>query len=298
MISPYLIMPFCSAIIYAVASVLLKRALKEGATSEQTFHFTNFAISLVFLPFFCFEKGAIQWANLWQPILVSFMFFLGNLTTFLAIKKGDVSTVTPLMGTKVVFVAVVMMLITKQMPTPALWGAAILTSVGIFLMGFSEFRKKTGSVGLSAILIILASALFFALQDVLLAHWSTNFGALTFMSLSMACLSGWSLLMWICQGRPSLKMPRASLKFSLVGGWFIGIQAALLGLALSFYHDATKINVIFATRGLWVLVVVAFLGGFFGNDEKKTAGKAFRWRIIGAILVTIAVMMVIFDKNT
>ena len=56
MVSPYLIMPFGAAIIYAVASVLLKRALKEGAKSDQTFHFTNFAISLVFLPFFFFEK--------------------------------------------------------------------------------------------------------------------------------------------------------------------------------------------------------------------------------------------------
>ena len=230
-------------------------------------------------------------------MLVSFVFFLGNLTTFLAIKKGDVSAVTPLMGTKVVFVAIVMVLITKQTPTPGLWAAALLTSVGIFLMGFSEFRKKTGTVGLSAILIVLASALFFALQDVLLAHWSPNFGALTFMTLSMACLSGWSFLMWLFQGMPSLKMPRASLKFSLVGGWLIGIQAALMGLSLGFYNDATKINVIFATRGLWVLAVVAFLGSFFGNDEKSTAGKAFRWRVAGGILVTIAVMMVIFEKD-
>ncbi|MDF1751340.1 MAG: EamA family transporter [Verrucomicrobiales bacterium] len=292
----YLILPLSAAIIYATASVLLKRALKEGATMDQTFHFTNLCVTLVFLPLIFFEKEVIDWRMIWQPAIVSGLFFIGNLTTFMAIRKGDVSVVTPLMGTKVVFVGIAVVFLTKTMPSQLIWIAAFLTSVGIFLMGFSEFRKKAGESGLIAIAIVLVSAIFFALQDVFLSYWAGGFGAMTFMVVSMAGLSAFSLIMWVVQGRPTLRMPPSSLKFGLSGGILIGLQALLMGVSLSFFNDATRINVVYASRGLWALAVVAFLGSYLGNDERKNSGKAFRWRIVGSILVTIAVVMAVLDR--
>jgi drug/metabolite transporter (DMT)-like permease len=83
----------------------------------------------------------VHWELLHQPLLVMVAFFLGTWLTFVSIRLGDVSLVTPLMGTKVVFVAVGVVVFAGKMPPLALWIAAGLTATGIFFMGVGDFGK-------------------------------------------------------------------------------------------------------------------------------------------------------------
>ena len=55
MLPVYLLIPLVSAIVYALGSILVKRALKEGVSMDQTFHITNFMVGVGFLPFFFLE---------------------------------------------------------------------------------------------------------------------------------------------------------------------------------------------------------------------------------------------------
>jgi len=102
----YLLLPLAAAVIYSLGSIVVKRALKDGVTMDQSFHLTNFVVGLVFLPLLFFEETVLKWLEVWRSLIMGSMFFAGNWLTFVAIKRGDVSLVTPIMGTKVVFVAV------------------------------------------------------------------------------------------------------------------------------------------------------------------------------------------------
>lgn len=294
----YLLLPLLAAAMYALASMLIKRAIQEGANAVQVFYLSNFIVSLVFLPLLFFEsRPADLLTNLWQPVLVGLAFFLGNLTTFLAIRKGDVSVVTPLMGTKVIFVAVFAVLLINEPPTPSLLLAAGLTTAGIFLMGYSDFRRAAGSTALWSIMITLHSSSLFAIHDVLVSMWAGAFGPLYFMVISVGELSVLSVVMWACQGRPRLQMPKSAARYALTGSLLIGLQAILMGISLVFFNDATGVNIVYASRGLWAIAFVVFLGQWLGNQERKTSGNAFYWRIIGTILVTIAVVLAVIDRS-
>lgn len=290
----YLLLPLGAAIVYALGSIAIKRALKEGVTMDQSFHLTNFAVGALFLPLLFFEERAIDWSEWWKPAVMGLVFFAGTWLTFVGIRRGDVSLVTPIMGTKVVFVAVGVVLLMGKSPSSALWLASILTAVGIFVMGLADLKHVHHLV--FTIVVTLASAAMFGLCDVLVSWWSADFGAPTFLAVGSLGVSACSLLMWILQRCPSLKTNPGGTSWAWWAAILIGLQAIAMGISLSFFDDATGINVVYASRGLWVIVLVVVFGKFLGNSEHTDTGHPFLWRVTGTVILTAAIVIAVLDR--
>jgi drug/metabolite transporter (DMT)-like permease len=291
----YLLLPLGAAIIYALGSIAIKRALKEGVSMDQSFHLTNFVMGILFLPLFAIEKTPVNWAEIYKPLIMGIAFFAGTWLTFLGIKRGDVSLVTPIMGTKVVFVAIGVVLLTGKEISPALWIAAVLTPLGIFVTGLTDLKK--GKHLFFTVLVTLASAAFFGLCDVLVNWWAGDFGAVSFLAVGTLLVALLSLVMWLFQGQPTLRMPKSGAGWAWSAALFIGLQAMLIGLSLSFFDDATGINVVYASRALWVIVLVVVFGTFLGNTEHRDNGKGFLWRVIGTVILTAAIIIAVMDRS-
>lgn len=287
----YLLLPLFAAILYALGSIAIKRALGEGVRAGQTFFLSNVILGLVFLPLLGVGFGAIDWSQVGKPIAMGTTFFVGNWLTFAAIRRGDVSLVTPLMGTKVVFVALGVALFTGSLPSPALMLAAVLTTLGIFVMGMADIRG--GSHLLLTIATALASAACFGLNDVLVNHWAADFGELPFLALGSATVAIWSLLAWLCQGRPPFFPKGPGAIWAWAGTSIVAVQALVLGIALAYFNDATGVNVVYASRGLWVIALVVVFGRFFGNSEHRDRGRGFLWRVAGTLLLTVAIVIAV-----
>ncbi|MDA7920278.1 DMT family transporter [Verrucomicrobiales bacterium] len=291
----YLILPLVAAFIYSLGSIVIKRALKEGVTMDQSFQITNLMLGLMFLPLVLLEKSTVVWAESWKPVLMGVTFFVGNWLSFLGLKRGDVSLVTPLMGTKVVFVALGVVFLTGKVPSVPLWIAVILTSVGIFVMGIPNLKQ--GRHLFFTVGVTLSSAAVFGVCDVLVSWWAADFGALTFITIGSVSVSLFSLLLWILQKRPSMKLKPKQKKWAWWAGSLVALQAIGMGVALSFFDDATGINVVYASRGLWAIVLVLLLGTALGNREHKDSGKAFWWRIIGTVILTAAIIIAVVERS-
>ena len=291
----FLLLPLAAAAVYALGSILIKRALKEGATMDQSFHLTNLVLGLIFLPLLLFDSKEVPWNEIGKPMVMGITFFAGHWLTFVAIRRGDVSMVTPLKGTKVVFVAVAVVILTGKIPSFSLWVAAVLTTLGIFVMGLADL--KGGSHVTFTVLVTLASALVFGVSDVLVSWWARGFGALGFLAIGSATVSICSLIMWMVQGAPRLHPGARAISWTGWGAIAISFQALAMGLALSFFKSATGINVVYASRGLWVIVFVVVFGKLLGNSEHHEGGRGFLWRIAGTILLTVAIVIAVMDRT-
>lgn len=289
-----LFLPLTAAIVYTLGSLLTKRGFHEGAKPPQAFHLTNIVIGLTFLPMLLLETKPIDWGAFHHVLINGIMFFLGNHFAFLAIHRGDVSIVTPVMGTKVVFVAIfATLLIGQSVPLP-LWIAALLTPFGILILGFKDIRK--GDHIWLTLAYSLASACSFGCCDVLVRLWARGFAPFAFLSFTAIGLALYSLVR-LLNHRPLWTTLTSSARFWIIFGAILtGLQAMLVGTALAFSDQPTRINVIYASRGLWSIVLVWALGRALKLHEKKQSSDVFAWRLIGTVLLTAAIILALLAK--
>ncbi len=292
----YLLLPLVAAIGYAISSLLLKKALNEGAHPMACFHINNWTSSLMFLPLALFETQNVAWQLSLIPVGLGVLFFTGGWFTFVAMQRGDVSLVTPVLGSKVVFVALSASLLIAGSMKPLMWVAAIITTAGIFLMSATDFKTPKGARLAGPVVMALISAAFFALADVLLQRWAPAFGAKTFLAIMSATTGALSLFaMTLLPKRPPMPWNRAT-QWSLGGSALIAAQSMLMGISLAFFNDAIGVNVIYATRGMWSLAVVALLGPLLGNRERHESGRAYGIRIVAAMLLMAGVVCAVISR--
>ena len=289
----HLFLPLFAAIIYTIASLFFKQGYLRGATAAQTFHVSNMIGGLIFLPLWIFG-GHIPFADLWHPALVAGLILFAGFTMFLSIRFGDISLVTPLMGTKVIFVALAQVIITGEALSTGLWIASLLTMFGILLIGYKDL--KNSRAGLAGILLAILSSLSFRVSDVFMQQWAPLYGKVAFLG-AVAGIVGLFSVVKLSMSRlgvmnfvPGAFRPVALASIILAG------QGMMMGYALGFFHDAARVNVVYGSRGLWSLVLVFLIGRFFGNDERHSSGGAFLWRVAGTILITTAIVIAFMGK--
>lgn len=292
----YLLVPLLAAGAYAAASLCFKQAYAHGLGMMEAFYWLNFAGMLMFAPLW-FQVGSWpavgEW---WKPALTAGMIFCGTWTTFAAIRAGDVSLVTPLMGTKVVITALVASGLAGTRLPAGLWVAALLTSVGILVLGGPELRRGQGR-GWAIGLCLLSSSIF-AGADVLIGHWAAGFGRALFLASMFTGIGLISLATVRWQAPGVFRLPRAAQRFTGLGVGIMTAQTGAMGLCIAASNDPTGVNVIYGTRGLWSIGLIWFVGRrWFGNTERSTAGGAMAQRLAGALLILTAVIVAVASRR-
>ncbi len=292
----HLLVPLFSAGVYAVAALLFKQAYGRGAGMMEAFYWMNFAGILAFGPLFLTVSGEMDWAQAWKPGVVGGMIFLGTWTTFAAIRAGDVSLVTPLMGTKVVLTALLAVALAGTPLGAGLGAAAVLTTVGILVLGWRDLRGGWGKG--AAVGWCLVSSLAFAATDVLVGHWAAGFGRGRFLGCAFCGIGLFSVAAAPWQAPGVLRVPRAARPYL---GWATGLmtgQTLAMALCNAHFNDPTRVNIVYGTRGLWSIGLVWFVGRrWFGNEERVAGGGAMGQRLAGSLLILSAVVTALLGKR-
>jgi drug/metabolite transporter (DMT)-like permease len=286
-----ILLPLCAALLYVVGALLVKRSGDFGVGVWRTAFISNLTSALIFqllLPL----NGAFHLHLLWQPALVGVIFLLGQLLNYFALQRGDVSVATPVLGLKIILVALFTTLLLTQNVPAKLWAAAALSSLAIALLNRNGGAKHH-HVG-STILYAGTSAAMFALFDVLVQKWSPAWGAGRFLPVMLAFVALFSVVFIPFFSAPLTAVPRGGWPWLMGGCLFIGSQSLVFVMAIVKFRNATSANVIYSSRGLWSVVAVWAIGHWFANREQHLAASVLRWRLIGAALMMAAITMVMF----
>jgi drug/metabolite transporter (DMT)-like permease len=301
-----LILPLIAAIAFAAGSMVFKRAFAEGASLAHAVVVNNVILGLLFLPLMAWDPQPVPWDRLHLPFLTASTFVAGHLFNVAALRVGDVSVATPLLGVKVVFVALIARFAFGLPLSDSQLTATVLTSAGVLITGLTDFKpgRRTGWTTLLA----LGCAGSFAVTDVLIQMWATEFGVLNFLSLLFGALALESILVLPLLGfkaRPetrhrsifrqaaaSLTAPPRAWRWIGLATALSAIQALLITGTIATWRDAAGVNVVYGTRGLWSLALVWWAGSWFGNAERRESGpRVLLARAIGGALILAAVVL-------
>jgi hypothetical protein len=277
--------------LYVIAALLLKEAALHGAGVWRTGFVCNAFTAALFLLLLPLGGEVPSPVLLWQPAAVAILFLGGQMSTFWALQKGDVSVATPVLGAKVVLVALFTTWITVDPVRPALWSAAAMSCLGIGLVsrgGPAERRRHV----LGTTWLALQAATSYALFDVLVMKWSPHWGAGRFLPITMLIVGILSLSFIPLFQKPLAEVGGRGVRSLFAGGALVALQAILLVSSLAVSRDVIAINIVYGLRALWSVLAVWLVGHMFSSSERAIGRQAFISRLVGAALVSAAVAVV------
>jgi drug/metabolite transporter (DMT)-like permease len=277
---------------YAVAAIFSKRALEAGAGILRL----SFVTNLAFVPVFAFvllrHEGTIPWEQWLFPVLTGVLFFGGQVFTFAAIRVGDVSLQTPMMGTKAVFVVIIAVILGTEKIGLSMLVAAIISMLAVALLGFSGVKGHKVGVTLG---LALLSALFFAGSDTMVGFYGRDFGVPMFLFITMCvnALCSFALIPFFNGGMREISS--AAWPWILLSAVLMAGQALLLNYTLASYQNVAAINVLYTTRGLWsVLLGLVTVGAVL--EISKAERRVFKLRLAGALMMCAAIGILFFPQ--
>jgi len=291
---PYLLLPLAAAVLYAAAALCLKIALGRGVTTWAVLFFSNVVLGLFFAPLLLadpsgWNAGAAVWA-----VGSGALFFLGQIGTFRSLQSGDVSVATPALAAKVVFVALLSLLVPGNRPDPDLWLAVVLTMAGVILL--HRGPKISTSRPLTTLAWALFAALSFAAADIVVQVGAPVAGFTLFMPVMFGSVALFSLPLL---GPHILRPPRRPVardarRWLAVGVLLLGLQAMGMASAIGLFGDATAANVVYGSRGLWSLLLLAVVARRLGITDSVFDRRTLALRVLGCLLILGAVALVLF----
>jgi drug/metabolite transporter (DMT)-like permease len=290
---PFLWITLAASIVYTLATLCMKRSSSAGIGPWRTTVIWNALLALIAFPMWFVGESSFSWSSIMAPILISFGFFLGQLFNALAIHRGEVSVVTPIMSTKVVFVSILAVFFLTDDMTATLWVGALLSTVAILIMrGASHTEKKRL---LPSIILGLLSAMSFAGFDISIQRSGLSLGFAEIVSRTFTFAFLWSLLLIPFFKSSIQTVTRQTWTWLIIGGVLHSAQALVLAYVLSNFGNATRVNIVYSSRGFWSIVLVWIIGHWFGNFEKNQGGKVLIRRLIGSSLLGVAIVLATLD---
>jgi len=284
-----MLVPLGAGLGYAVAAIMLKRG-SEGAGAWRTTFVVNWVIAAIFSFswFFPSENPATP-AHITHAIISGALFFIGQIFTFLALNRGDVSVATPVLGSKIVFVALLAWLFGTETLNSMTWLAVLLTAAATALLGGGGTHAQRATI-LRSLLYGFSAAAVFALNDITQRWWLGAWGLapyVTTMFFTMAVLSCGLLPLFLRDGHV---VSATNWKWLTAGGALLGIQAC--GVAWGIVTmGATATNVLYNSRGVWSVVIVWYVGHWFGNTERTRGRGVMLRRLAGSLLLLSAILL-------
>ncbi|MDB5391645.1 MAG: EamA-like transporter family protein [Planctomycetaceae bacterium] len=293
--SVHLLFPLFSSIVFVFGATFAKQTAVRGTNPYTNTALSNLCLAL-FWTILGFARGtALPWDALGPAILIAFAFVMGQLCTYLAFQFGDVSLATPIFGVKIIIVAMLSSLLADQGVNFQVWIAAVLAALGIAVIqagsGASRSTPLTTRRAVLTILLALLAATALSLFDIGLQACGRKYGAERFLTMMFFCMGVWScgLLPWA--NGPAQLQRMGVIRPLLCGTVLMAAQAVSMSYALGHFGDATRVNIVYALRGLWSVGLAWLLSQLAVNPEGGHSPRTMVFRLVGAILITVSIFV-------
>ena len=270
--------------------LILKQAQQRGMSTWTSMIVVCWSSALVF-PVLTVMGGTMQPLSLlWQPAIIGGLFLAGQLLTFLAVDRGDVSIAAPVLGIKVLIVPAVAPLFVNDVASPRVWIAAAIAVVGI---GFVQARDKSVDRArvLASVGFALLAAVSMTLFDLLIQKWAPAWGAGYFLPIAFAFAAVFSLG-FLRLGDPPAKLREMDVVRPLsIGAVLMSLQAIGMTLTIGLFGDATRVNIVYSMRGLWGVLLTWLLARRLAESDTQAGHRTMAMRLIGAVLIGVSVVI-------
>jgi len=311
---PYhLLFPLFSSVCFVFGVMLAKQAFSRGVTPWTGTFLGNFWLA-VFWGLVAAVRGRVIPSESWGiAAIIGLMFVLGQVFTYLAFQFGDVSVATPLFGLKVLMVAALSAFGTGVPVSPMVWLAGTLATAGVILIQWSGGKKAAApdhphaentmgenstaaqpspqSNKMLTVVLALSAAFSLSLFDVCLQKWASDYSGYDFLPVMFGAAGLLSLLLLPFVTWPTEIRRQQAGRWIIAGTVLMALQAMSMCYSLAEFGDAPRINIVYALRGLWGVLLAWAFAQRLQTGEASAGRTTMLRRLAGATLLTTSVLL-------
>lgn len=272
---------------------MIKVALSRGVNNWAVAFLTNVGLVFIYIPMLFFGRETWNFTAAFSAVIAGSLFFAGQVGTFRSLATGDVSIATPALASKLVFVALMSLALPGSRSGIGLWMAVVLTMAGVMLLHAGPRRASSRPLATAGWAVF--AAICFSATDVITQAAAPRVGVTLFLPVMFGTVALISFPLLLPHARRRKRTLQAGAwVWGSVGIVVLIAQSAGVAIAIAYFGDATGVNVVYSSRGLWSLVILAFVARSIGVAEGTLDRRIFALRVLGSILILAAVVMALY----
>ena len=236
------------------------------------------------------------------PPVVAWPWLLAAATTcalayaflYCALSTGDVSSVMPLMGSKVLFSAMLAPLLLQEPTSWRVLVAALLVVVSTAALSYSPSELRSSAFHFKPVMLMLTSCLIFSVTDVLiqrtLAHLdSTNF--LVWYNILVAMIGIPMVLPLVRRRKLPVQIHGSSFLLIVAAAAFLVLATLCFVICFGLSNSIVIPNILMSTRGVFIVLLSLLLPrmGWMALDTQS--GHVYAWRLAASLLIFLSVFV-------
>lgn len=280
---------FAHSIYSAFSKALLKNRIKEPYL---LFLYINVFQALFTPLLWIFITPQFPSPGGWTPILTSCITCTAAyLFLYMALHHGDVSSVMPIMGSKVIFAGLLAIPMLGEKHTWQVYIAVILVAIAIAVLGYSPSKSGGSKFPLKPITLMIICCVLFGFTDIFIKRalsFVDSFNFMVYYNFVVGILS-LAVIPYIRKKKVPLLLKGRDLQFGIYAAVSI-VAATLLYVVLLQMGDGVVIpNILQSTRGIFIVLISAVLT-HRGSTLLETQSKnVYMLRLAASVLIIVSI---------
>jgi drug/metabolite transporter (DMT)-like permease len=228
----------------------------------------------------------------WAPLLISCTTCVAAyLFLYTALHCGDVSSVMPIMGSKVIFAGLLAIPMLQEKHNWQVYIAAVLVAISIALLGYSPSKSGFSRFPLKPIILMTACCVIFGFTDIYIKRSLVYLDAYNFMIYYNFIVGVLSLCVipYIRKKKVPLVLRGMDLQLSFYSAVSLVAATLLFVILLKMSSGVVIPNILQSTRGIFIVLISAVLTHRGSTILETQSKKVYLLRLAASILIIISI---------
>jgi drug/metabolite transporter (DMT)-like permease len=280
---------FSHSIYSAFSKALLKNRINEPFL---LFFYISIIQALVTPLLWIFIRPQFPSPSGWAPILASCITcFAAYLFLYTALHCGDVSSVMPIMGSKVIFSGLLAIPLLGEKHNWQVYIAAFLVAISIAVLSYSPSRGGSSRFPLKPISLMTVCCIIFGITDILIKRSLAYLDSYNFMIYYNFIVGVLSLCVipYIRKKSAPLAIKRTDLQLMICAAVLLVAATLLFTIMLKMSSGVVIPNILQSTRGIFIVLLSAILTHRGSAMLETQSSKVYALRLAASILIVISI---------
>lgn len=280
---------FAHSIYSAFSKALLKNRIREPFL---LFLYVSVIQALVTPLLWIFIKPQFPAPAGWAPLLISCVTCIAAyLFLYSALHCGDVSSVMPIMGSKVIFSGLLAIPMLHERHDWQVYIAAVLVAVSIAILSYSPSKGGESKFPLKPIVLMTSCCVIFGFTDIFIKRslvYLDSYNFVIYYNFIVGILS-LSITPYIRKREVPLILKARDLQFSLYAAISLVAATLLFTVMLRMSSGVVIPNILQSTRGIFIVLISAILTHRGSTMLETQSRKVYLLRLAASALIILSI---------